>query len=277
MMASTICSHCRLALRRTIRASRSTRQQIATQSTRTATAAPATLNRPSRTPSQPADDADGPDLASLLSQPTWSVRSLLPPSTPSPTPTSTASEPEAITPKTLHHLLRLSALPLPKTSEEETQMLATLSSQLHFVRAIQRVDTLGVAPLRVIRDETAAGVREEQTIGLAELRDALAAEDVVGHARRPRRRRRQGQTPSQAKSLQGQGQGQQQHSDTRISGMEVGEEEEEAAAAGRDGTRDHATKELKHSHNEEEDWDVLGGASETVGGRYFVVRSNGTG
>lgn len=67
-------------------------------------------------------------------------------------------------------------------------MLSTLESQLHFVRAVREVDTAGVEPLRAIRDETARGVRE-QTIGLEELREALAKEDVIGHARRPRRRR----------------------------------------------------------------------------------------
>lgn len=108
-------------------------------------------------------------------------------------------------------------------------MLATLSSQLHFVRAIQGVDTTGVAPLRVIRDETAAGLRE-QTIGLAQLEEALGAEDVVGHARRPRRRRSTSQKQEQIPT-----------------------------------------------NAEEENRDVLRGASETAGGgRYFVVRSGGT-
>src|SRR6266516_5495727 len=64
----------------------------------------------------------------LLSKPSWSVRSLLPDS-------QTTSSPE-VTPKQLHHLLRLSALPQPSSSEEETKMLQTLSSQLHFVMEI---------------------------------------------------------------------------------------------------------------------------------------------
>lgn len=88
----------------------------------------------------------------------------------------------------LRHLLQLSALPPPSSGEEEAELLGTLSSQLHFVRAIQSVDTRGVEPLRAIRDETAAGMAE-QTIGLDSLRAALDKEDVVGHARRPRRRR----------------------------------------------------------------------------------------
>lgn len=96
-------------------------------------------------------------------------------------------------------------------------MIDTLTAQLHFVRAIQRVDTKGVAPLRSIRDETAAGL-EEVTIGLDEVKSALDAEETWGHCKRPRRRR----TPVDTKGV--------------------------------------------------EDWDVLGGASETTRG-YFVVRS----
>lgn len=123
--------------------------------------------------------SSGPTFETLLAKPSWSVRSLLPSST---------SSLETITPKTLHHLLRLSALPQPSSAEEESQMLSTLESQLHFVHAIREVDTTGIEPLRAIRDETAQGLRE-QTIGLEQLRDTLSKEDVVGHAQRPRRRR----------------------------------------------------------------------------------------
>ncbi|KAI1820962.1 hypothetical protein F4861DRAFT_521022 [Xylaria intraflava] len=239
-MNSTICNHCRQALRRT------TRQQRRPQSTITT----ATLTRPSRTPQPPTPiEATATTIAAHLSQPTWSVRSLLPP-TNSPSTTT-------ITPETLHHLLRLSALPPPKSPAEESQMLATLSSQLHFVRAIQRVDTAGITPLRVIRDETAQGLRE-QTIGLAQLQDALALEDVVGHARRPRRRRTQlahaaGQTAVSQTNETG--------ADERLGSIH----------------RQDETEKPKQLPNEEESWDVLSGASETAGRRYFVVRSGGTG
>jgi Asp-tRNA(Asn)/Glu-tRNA(Gln) amidotransferase C subunit len=118
-------------------------------------------------------------LSHLFSTPTWSVRSLLP-STTSSTPT--------ITPKQLHHLLRLSALPQPPSPAAEASMIATLESQLHFVRAIQQVDTTGVEPLRSIRDETAAGVAEA-TISVERLKEALEKEETWGHCRRPRRRR----------------------------------------------------------------------------------------
>lgn len=65
-------------------------------------------------------------------------------------------------------------------------MLDTLHSQLQFVRAVQRVNTDGVEPLRAIRDETADAVREN-TIGLEQLKDVLAREALVGHYKRPKR------------------------------------------------------------------------------------------
>ncbi|KAI0432888.1 hypothetical protein F5Y09DRAFT_300671 [Xylaria sp. FL1042] len=247
-MNSTICSNCRLSLRR---AMRTIRQQAKAQST-----IASTLTRASRTAEQPhSPNPTSADLTPLLSRPTWSVRSLLP---------QDASQ-TSITAKTLHHLLRLSALPLPRTAAEEAQMLSTLSSQLHFVRAIQSVDTTDVTPLRAIRDETAAGLRE-QTIGLVELRDALESEDIVGHARRPRRR----------STTQGQQQ-QQRQSSLAVNEREV----KEGEVAGRDIARERPDGTLPGQKriptNEEEDWDVLGGASETAAGRYFVVRSSGTG
>jgi Asp-tRNA(Asn)/Glu-tRNA(Gln) amidotransferase C subunit len=72
--------------------------------------------------------------------------------------------------------------------EEEQDMTKTLESQLHFVRAIQNVDTTGVKPLQSIRDETEAGVKES-TVSLASLKLELDKEEVVGHSRRIRRRR----------------------------------------------------------------------------------------
>lgn len=129
-------------------------------------------------------------MRALLEKPTWSVRSLLPPSKPtaSSSPSPEAAGTEEITPQTLAHLLRLSALPPPSDPAEEVSLLATLRNQLHFVRSIQSVDTTGMPPLRAIRDETAAGLRE-QTIGLDTLKESLGQEDVVGHSQRPRRRR----------------------------------------------------------------------------------------
>jgi len=120
------------------------------------------------------------DIDELLSKPSWSVRSLLP---------SAADATEStVTPAQLHHLLRLSALPQPKSPEEEEEMLKTLQSQLHFVKEIQSVDTTGVEPLQAIRDETEEGIKEA-TIGLDDLREAFADEEIKGRNRRPRRKR----------------------------------------------------------------------------------------
>ncbi|RPB26181.1 hypothetical protein L211DRAFT_764493, partial [Terfezia boudieri ATCC MYA-4762] len=89
-----------------------------------------------------------------LSKPSWSVRSLLPPKT------NAASIPETskITPEKLRHLLRLAALPPPASEEEEADLMKTLLDQLHFVKDAQSVDTYGIEPLAVIRDEVS--VRE---------------------------------------------------------------------------------------------------------------------
>lgn len=65
-------------------------------------------------------------------------------------------------------------------------MIATLQSQLHFVKAVQRVDTKDLEPLQAIRDETKEA-RQASTIGLEDLKDALAKETHVGHYKRPRR------------------------------------------------------------------------------------------
>ncbi|KAL0258761.1 hypothetical protein SLS55_006264 [Diplodia seriata] len=79
----------------------------------------------------------------------------------------------------LRHLLNLSALPEPRDEAEEARMLKTLRSQLHFVRAIQEVNTEGVPPLRAIRDETRTA--EDQTkISLRSLKEALDQEEVRG-------------------------------------------------------------------------------------------------
>lgn len=68
-------------------------------------------------------------------------------------------------------------------------MLSTLHSQLHFVRAIQAVDTTGVEPLRSLRDETREGEAEAK-VGLAAMREALGKEEVRGKWHRRIRRKR---------------------------------------------------------------------------------------
>lgn len=123
-----------------------------------------------------------PDPAAVLSRPTWSVRALL--------PRADADNHETlITVPQLHHLLRLSALPLPRDADEEARMIAVLQSQLHFVRDIQSVDVTGVDPLRSIRDETPEGLGEA-TVGVEQLRQALSEEVAFGHTRRPRRQKK---------------------------------------------------------------------------------------
>ena len=89
-----------------------------------------------------------------LSSPSWSVRSLLPQNR------NATSIPETseITPEKLRHLLRLAALPPPASEEEEADLMKTLLDQLHFVKDTQSVDTSGIEPLAVIRDEVS--VRE---------------------------------------------------------------------------------------------------------------------
>ena len=121
-------------------------------------------------------------LKEYLAKPTWSVSSLL-----SPSSSETDSELPEVTPKTLSHLLNLSALPQPKTKEEEEKMMKTLRSQLHFVREIQSVDTTGVEPLSAIREETEEA-RAEMTIGLDTLKEALGHEEIRGRMKRPRKR-----------------------------------------------------------------------------------------
>lgn len=121
------------------------------------------------------------DVKKALQKPTWSVSSLLPPKDQKDSP--------KVSSKQLHHLLRLSALPPPKTAEEESKLLSSLSSHLHFVQEIQKVDTTGVEPLKSLRDETVAGQKEAE-LGLDALSEALEQEEIRGkHHKRIRRRR----------------------------------------------------------------------------------------
>jgi aspartyl/glutamyl-tRNA(Asn/Gln) amidotransferase C subunit len=143
-----------------------------------------------------------PDIESLLETPTWSVASLLPPAPGQhggpdgsglyswrPYAPAYAGEAEKeISRDKLHHLLKLSALPLPKSIAEENQMLHDLRDQVHFVKEIQKVDTTGVQPLVAIRDETSE-YRREQTITREKLAEYLALEEKKGKNGTIRRRR----------------------------------------------------------------------------------------
>ena len=117
----------------------------------------------------------------MLAIPSWSVRSLF------KSQTSETLQSASVTREQLHHLLRLSALPLPESETEEASLLGDLNAQLRFVRAIQKVDTEGVEPLVGIRDETQEAQLEEE-INLASLKEDLEKEEVVGPRRRIRRR-----------------------------------------------------------------------------------------
>ncbi|KAL8938679.1 MAG: hypothetical protein Q9216_003770 [Gyalolechia sp. 2 TL-2023] len=88
--------------------------------------------------------------------------------------------PPTVSPKELHHLLRLSALPLPKDLAEQEKMQKDLQSQLHFVRAIQKIHIPEhVEPLQSIRDETEEGMKEQEYT-VASLADEFEKEEVVG-------------------------------------------------------------------------------------------------
>ncbi|KAJ9605376.1 hypothetical protein H2200_010033 [Cladophialophora chaetospira] len=143
-----------------------------------------------------------PDIESLLETPTWSVSSLLPPAPPrnaepdgsvlfswqQPQPAYDAEAEEEITRGKLHHLLKLSALPPPKSQEEEDHMLQDLRDQVHFVKEIQKVDTTDVQPLVAIRDETSEH-RQERTITRESLAEFIALEEKKGKNGTIRRRK----------------------------------------------------------------------------------------
>lgn len=140
--------------------------------------------------SNSSQSSESPSFQKVFAAPTWSARALLPSS--STTSSNTSPSPQdTITPKTLHHLLRLSSLPPPSTPQEESALLNTLHTQLHFVRAIQAVDTKGVAPLTSIRDESSSSSSSSTTaaaaVTLDKLKEALAGETRVGFRGRPRR------------------------------------------------------------------------------------------
>ncbi|KAL8708552.1 MAG: hypothetical protein Q9220_006605 [cf. Caloplaca sp. 1 TL-2023] len=123
----------------------------------------------------------------LPKHPTWSLRDLLQKSAQS-TKTEAMTE-LIISENELHHLLRLSALPLPKDSAEQQRMQRDLQSQLRFVRAIQEVDIKDdVQPLQSIRDETEEAMKERE-FTLDSLADEIAREEVVGKRGRIRARK----------------------------------------------------------------------------------------
>jgi Asp-tRNA(Asn)/Glu-tRNA(Gln) amidotransferase C subunit len=77
---------------------------------------------------------------------TWSIATLIPPS-------ESSSSDSELTSDTLAHLHQLSALPPNSDHESQQRTLKLLRNHLHFVRAVQSVDTAGVTPLARIEDE----------------------------------------------------------------------------------------------------------------------------
>lgn len=65
-------------------------------------------------------------------------------------------------------------------------MIKDLQAQLKFVQAIQEVDTEGVEPLQMIRDETEEAAMED-TITVDTLREEFAKEEAVGKRGRIRK------------------------------------------------------------------------------------------
>lgn len=144
------------------------------------------IQQSSRTPgwkrwNSSASRPDVVNVEQLLEQATWSVESLLPSD-------QGVTDTPRITSKQLHHLLRLSALPPPKSAEDEAAMLKTLAAQLHFVNDIRKVDITGVKPLQSLRDETAVGQKEEE-VGMEDLKEAFAQEEIKGAYHKKIRRR----------------------------------------------------------------------------------------
>ena len=123
---------------------------------------------------------DAKEIEEILVEPSWSVKALF------NSKKEASSMSSSVSCERLHHLLRLSALPLPTSATEEAAMLKDLELQLCFVSAIQRVDTADVQPLVSIRNETEEGYGDE-AITLDALKEDLAKEEAVGTRGRIRR------------------------------------------------------------------------------------------
>lgn len=117
----------------------------------------------------------------LPSRPTWSIQDIF--------EKHSEDKETQISDGELHHLLRLSALPIPKDVAEQQRMKKDLQSQLKFVIAIQELDIPdSVKPLQSIRDETEDGMKEQE-ITVESLADEFAKEEVVGTRGRIRRKK----------------------------------------------------------------------------------------
>jgi hypothetical protein len=130
------------------------------------------------TPPTPPDisKCTGVDLNEVVGSPGWKIDDLLPQRTASSERTSDNS----ITLETLRHLLHLSALPPPQTSQEESNLLSALHDQLHFVRHVQSVPTEHINPLIRIGHESDP---ETDTVGVLSYEECVEeskAEEIPG-------------------------------------------------------------------------------------------------
>lgn len=129
------------------------------------------------------------DIEATLATPTWSVSSLLPPTTQNEVhDDNVAAAKGELTTDDLRRLYMLAALPEAKIGRARWNMTATLQSQIHFVKEVQKVDTTGIEPLVAIRDETEAA-KEKNMVTLEKLRPWLDQEETVGVNGTIRRRR----------------------------------------------------------------------------------------
>ena len=112
------------------------------------------------------------DVEALLKTPSWSVRETL-------FSDELIDDTALIRKGQLHHLLRLSALPAPASSEEEAKLIGNLKAHLRFVQAIQKVNTDGVEPLQMIRDETEEA-QKLNTVTMDTLKAEFEKEELVG-------------------------------------------------------------------------------------------------
>lgn len=183
------------------------------------------------------------DIDSFLSKPTWSVSSLL---------SDKPIEDRLIPKEKFEHLLRLSGLPTRTKHTEDLRR--DVSEHLHFVDALQEVNTDGVEPLVVLRNETEQGVKDI-TIGLEDLKEALDKEEIKGRMKRPRRK-----SEEVVMTI-----------DNEVKVEELAERE----SADPQLLARKKTEEIMQIKREEE-WDCLSHASETMehaGAKYFVVRA----
>lgn len=99
--------------------------------------------RVARSYSSKSKKARSAEIESLFESASWSTKNML----------SRSGSVQSVTSGQLEHLLKLSALPLPKSSKDQMDILEDLTEQLHFVKKVQEIDTSGVQPLKNLTAE----------------------------------------------------------------------------------------------------------------------------